>query len=452
MAANSLRTIPRRFFSWLRRSWRSVLVGIGKAFVLFVISLDIYMGFENGDVGPAARLNALFLLMLLVISLAYLWYVSSQVRFSMPGIEEGLEEYDADKVTIQVSRLNSDAARITIANHAWLPVLRAVMAVKLVNDPRNEDAEAAVVKGMEGKPFSLRARSTESTVLANVFDHVGVFMLFSTGIRVYSLLGLTSRIRGKSKRWRIRVVPNIYRLSYGIPKQRQTNQDSLGLPRSQADALDYDRVRDYRPGDPLKTIHWKLVAHSQGELYTKLYETPTISSATLVIDPYGPDSGADFTSIAYHLYDTMLEGGFSLLEHARENGIEGCLYYVDREGSLVEADWAGPAMLGWFVETARRPSPAQHARELSIKTIQSLRSGHQGYVIFATSKLTKQSVRELISCHRAGVALLVVHALPPASGQEAAQQRAYDARLRDASIGVIGLTDGSQIVQEVMPS
>ena len=450
MATGPKQTTPRRSFSW--PSWLPVLGIFAKIIVFIMLAVVVSHGLLNPEAGFVARINALSILALFAISLAYLWYVSSRVRFSISGIEESLEGQDADKVTIQVSRLSSDAARVTVENQAWLPVPRATVAVKLVQESQREGTGTAVVESSKDRPLSLPARSTESTVLANVFDHVGIFTMSSAGIRIYGLLGIASRVREASSRWRIRVVPNIYRLSYGIPKERQTDQDSLGLPRSPADALDYDRVRDYRPGDTLKTIHWKLVAHSQGELYTKLFETPTISSTTLAIDPYGPATISGSAASAYHLHDTMLEGGFSLLEHARENGIAGRLRYVNREGSLIGADWAGPAMLGWFVETARRPSPTQEAQELSIRSIQSLRDGRHGYVVFATSRLTERSVRELIGCHRAGVALLVVHALPAGSEGEGALQRAYDARLRNASIGVIGLTDGPQIVQAVMPS
>ena len=447
MATNLRHTVLRRRASGTSRSWLTILKLVFKAFVLVTVVVVVTHGLLNEEAGFVAHVNALFILALFVVSLAYLWYVSSQVRFSIPGIETRLEGARADEVTIQVPRLSSDAARVTISNHAWLPVLRADVSFEVVPETRNEPA-TAVSDDWKDRQLSLRARSTESTVVANVFDHVGIFRLKASEIRVYDLLCLASRARGIPGQWRVRVVPNIYRLSYGIPQERKTGQDNLGLPRSQADALDYDRVRDYLPGDPLKTIHWKLVAHSQGELYTKLFETPTISSATLLLDTYGPVS----TTAAYHLHDTMYEGGFSLLEHARQYGIAGHLRYFNHEGLLVDADWAGPAMLSWFVETVRRPSQMQGARELSDRSIRSLRNGNPGYVIFATSCLTERTVNELIGCHRAGVSLLVVHALPPASGREGASQRAFDDRLRDASIGVIGLTDGPQIVREVMPS
>jgi hypothetical protein len=206
-------------------------------------------------------------------------------------------------------------------------------------------------------------------------------------------------------------------------------------------------VREYRPGDPLKTIHWKLVAHSQGELLTKLFETSTITTVTLTIDPFC-SLGSTSSETASHLYDTLLEGAFSLIEHARQNGITGRLRFERRDSTLVETTWVGPALCGWFVEMARRPGNAHEDATKSIIAIQAMQNAREGYAVFATSGLSEASVGALIACHHAGVPLMVVHALPE-SGTESSHQRTFDERLRAASVTVVALTDGFQIVQEV---
>ena len=489
-----------KLLSWLRHSWRGIALRILRWLLIFVLAVEVLAGFSGSDI--VRRLNACFVVALCCVSLAYLHYVSSRVQLDLPGIGEHImgPEGDAvsddtkgarrgvtgrfalwarrkaalrkgrqdDLLTLRVPRLSTEAARVDIANGARLPVLRAQTSIVLAYVPEDVDEDEAdgegtggskargtgaptreSVRRFGGEPFSIPARSTLPTTLTNTFDHVGIFRLRSAGVRIYSLLGLFSRVCGSTGHWRVCVVPNVYRLQLGVLRQRKVAQTSLGIPRTPADALDYDRVRDYRPGDPLKTIHWKLVAHRQGELYTKLFETPTISSVTLLIDPYGPDARTSFSDAAFHLYDTLLEGGFSLIEHARENGVMGHLRFVSRTGSLLEADWPGPAILAWFVETAARPSTTPEARLQSIRAIQSLQRRQDGYAIVATGELTDQSVEELITCHLAGVALLVVHALPSPSSPEYKTQRFYDSFLREASIAVISLSDGPQIVREV---
>ena len=463
MAALRPHIFKKRNSSRPRPSWRSILRGVVRwsiFFLLLFILLDLLV--VGGIVG---RLNALFALALFCVSFAYLLYVAPRVHVRLPGIDmQGDDPKDdaaggtnaarraqsasqQDTVTtIQVTRLSSEASRVTIANESLLPVLRAQTTLTLA---RETDGESTTdVRQVKGDPFSMHARSTIATGLTNTFNHVGIFRLSSTGIRIYDLLGVFSRVHGASRQWRVRVVPNIYRLAYGIPRDRTVSQTSLGIPNSPADALDYDRVRDYRPGDPLKTIHWKLVAHTQGVLYTKLFETPTISTVALVVDPYGASIDSGATELAFHLHDTMLEGSFSLIEHARQYGIPGFLRYANRAGSLVEARWSGPITRSTFVETAQRPSQSTDALNRSVRSIRSLRHDRVGYAIFATSGLTEQTVSALIACHEEGCSLLVVHALPAEYQAQGPQQRAFDARLRASSITVIGLTDGYQIIRE----
>lgn len=450
-------------------------MGIIKAFVVFTVVVEL-MGYWTNDPVFPMRTIALLITALLGISFAYLLYISPRVRLILPGVttedrseDEGRssrwhsligrrnkqvsqqEQPDDTEITFQTARLGTHGTPIVVANESVLPVLRAQTSLLLEHEVEGMDSSTPPdPKRLSGETFSIRAQSAHATTVSKAFNHVGIFRLFSAGVRVYDLLGLFSRLNGTTARYRVRVVPNIYRISYGIPIERHAVQETLGLPRNPADALDYDRVRDYRPGDPLKTIHWKLVAHGQGEFYTKLFETPTITAVTLAIDPYGPNINEAPSELAYHLHDTMLEGSFSLIEHARENGIPGRLRFVDHAGELVQASWDGPSILGWFVETAQRPSKSRDILLRSVTAIQSL--PRSGYVIFATSCLTHETVEALIACHHAGTSLLVIHALPETFQEGGKVQRSFDERLRMASVAIIGLTDGSQIVREVSVS
>ena len=461
MAASSTHTLRTKHRTLPRLTWRGVLRGIGKGLVVFLVAVEVLAGLLDPTMGPAMRVTAFFVIALFCASLAYLLLVARRVRLQLPGIDEGLAEHlrnvggatPSDEVaTLEVVRLGTQAAHVTVVNDAPVPVLRAQTSITLAPEDTDGVApEGMTAKMLVGPAFSLRARSQHTAAFTRAFSHVGIFQLESAGMRIFDLFGLFSRVCSAPGKWRVRVVPNIYRLSYGIPRDRVLMQESLGIPDSPADALDYDRVRDYRPGDPLKTIHWKIVAHSQGELYTKLFETPTITATTLTIDPFGPSTAGSDAEIAYHLHDTMLEGAFSLIEHAHENDIAGRLRFVRRDGTLVEAPWAGLATRSWFVETARRPQSTHGDATSSILAVQALRTVHEGYAIFATSCLTEESVEALIAAHHAGVPLLVVHALPR-SGTLATSQRTFDKRLRAASITVVALTDGTQIVREVSAS
>ncbi len=479
MTASGVRSFFQRPLRFLQRSWRGIALGIAKwlTFLLMVVmAIELW---ANAGSGSPDCVFALFLFAVFAVALAYWIVVSPRVRLRIPGFDANADQQEAggadggarpnarnagdrhvarlsrkrqhDVVkTVQVSRLDTKAAGLVVANGAPVPVLRAQAAVTLTHEPEGGDAsEDPMPTFVNGTEFAIPARSERPVAVASTFDHVGIFMLRCAGVRIYGLLGLLTRVCGPSGQWRVRVVPNIYRLTRGIPQKRKVSQSDLGIPDTPSDALDYDRVREYRPGDPLKTIHWNLVAHGTGDLYTKLFETATVSGVTLLVDPFGPQVSAGSPDAVYHMHDTMLEGAFSLVEHARQSDLACRLRFFDRSGKLVETGWHGMATLGWFVETAQRPAETQLARERGASAIRSLRNGRLGYTIYATCRLSDESVTELIACHHLGVPLLVVHALPARSARENASQRAYDNRLREASIDVIDLMDGSQIVREV---
>lgn len=445
MASDKNKTKGRGLIAYLRAHWLTMAGSLLRGLVLLSVVTLVVDGLFGQQSGRAARLNALIVATLCVVSAAYLLYVSGRVHLRLPGME--LKE--GETATVQVVRLSTDAARAVVANEAGLPVLRAQTTLTLSREGSGDARSASEATLFAGESFSLGAHGERAAGLARTFDHVGIYRLESAGVRVYDLLGIASRTREAPGRWRVRVVPNIYRLAYGIPVDRMVSQDSLGIPSTPADALDYDRVRDYQPGDPLKTIHWKVVAHGQGELYTKLFETPTITSFTLALDPYGADVGLGDADVALHLHDTMLEGGLSLVEHAYENGIPGTLRYANQDDALVQVSWQGPGMRGTLVETALRPSQSAEASRLSLDLIRSLRTTRAGYAVFATSSLTQASVGALIACHHAGVPLLVVHALPGPMTAEGRRQRDFDRTLQKEAIAVAGIRDGSQIVREV---
>lgn len=479
MASSSKPSIPRRFIRYFRRSLPRLVLGVLKALVILTVVAELASYLFGSTSGPDKHAVAMAVLSLLAVSFAYWIVVSSRVQLLIPGLEEGEVVSDDEESseethgawgyaevirkmlpwkkrrqgtggTIQVRRLSSTVSGIAVVNNSPLPIMRARTGLKLVReDDEAQGTDGSAEEIFVGSDFSVPAHGVRPLEVRDSFAHVGIFRLRSTGIRIWDLINLFSCVRGLRGSRRIRVVPNIYRLTRGIPYEREMQQDTLGVPDTPSDALDYSRVREYRPGDPLKIIHWKIVAHSQGELYTKLFETATLSAVTLILDAYGPEVSKYSGETAFRSYDTMLEGGFSLIEHARQSGLVAHMRFVNRNNSLVETSWEGPGTLGWFVETARRPSRDDIAVEKSILSIRSLRDAGAGYVIFATGGLTQRSVRELIACHQRGVSLLVVHALPGVSHSERSRQEAYDSQLRSASINVVALENGSQIIREV---
>lgn len=206
-----------------RRSWRTMVTGLVRGFVLFILAFEILYGLTRQGAGLAERLTSVFFVVLILASLAYLLYVAPKVSLDYPGIDERDMESKDDgpvagkeskhrtakallgklrnkrvsndaQVTLQVSRLASESTPILVRNASALPVVRAEASFTLEQDP--EDAGGAnelATQHVRGKSLSLAARSACVLSTSATFNHVGIFVLRTEGVRVRDLLGLFAR-------------------------------------------------------------------------------------------------------------------------------------------------------------------------------------------------------------------------------------------------------------------
>jgi uncharacterized protein (DUF58 family) len=95
--------------------------------------------------------------------------------------------------------------------------------------------------------------------------------------------------------------------------------DGRGRPDPQGDLT--RSVRDLRPGDPLRHVHWPATAR-QGRLMTRELERPAAEAASVLVD-LGPLEGADAeraASYAAHALAVLLERGVGIELTTREPG------------------------------------------------------------------------------------------------------------------------------------
>jgi hypothetical protein len=88
-------------------------------------------------------------------------------------------------------------------------------------------------------------------------------------------------------------------------------ESSLATPRT-GSGMELFGVREYRPGDSLRRIHWRSSAR-RGELVVREYEPPGLHTLTLILDPAPPSADvADQVAriAASEAWDCIREGGF----------------------------------------------------------------------------------------------------------------------------------------------
>jgi len=97
------------------------------------------------------------------------------------------------------------------------------------------------------------------------------------------LFGLQKRFRSGEKRDYVAVLPTIaYIETFNVAAKRPQGPVRLSN-RVYADPTRINAIREYVPGDPLNTIHWKATART-GTLHVKTFQPSSVQGGTLVLD------------------------------------------------------------------------------------------------------------------------------------------------------------------------
>ena len=255
---------------------------------------------------------------------AYLQFARRGLRFSQQG--------QLDSCT-----RGEQASFVTRFRNAGPLVLFGVEAHFAVLDERGDALTRSVIT------LSLAPREVYDLDFRVTLEHLGVYRIGLEYVVVTDYLRLLrARIDGAGQDY-VAVEPRCVTLA-GIDLSNVVEQEVVRPQRSVlSDSIDYAGLRDYRLGDPLKAIHWKVSART-GTLVTRLFETsvnPSIAVVMSFATQVGDPAGQRF------LFDAVVEAALSVARSAQGAGVEVELCYCSkqheqvRRGLLAAADVQG---------------------------------------------------------------------------------------------------------------
>ena len=145
----------------------------------------------------------------------------------------------------------------------------------------------------EHTPFGTIPGNGEATTLMRLTPLRRGYLHF-TGARIagtdpFGLFRALITAEGKDS---LLVLPKRYPLpEISLEGKRQYHQGGISLASKVGDADEFMGLRDYRPGDPLRTIHWKSWAKS-GRPVVKEYEAEFFSRHALILDTFSDSFAA----------------------------------------------------------------------------------------------------------------------------------------------------------------
>ena len=171
--------------------------------------------------------------------------------------------------------------------------------------------------------------------------HIGVVPV---GAKQIYLLDIFRLFRVKKRRLQQPLTIVVLPRPFDVDKLQSAHMDDgRALPnQTTEDITAPDDVRNYRPGDPLKRIHWKLSSRKR-ELLVRRFELPAPPDTLVLMDCSDPVGFDDIPDGLNRLKDTLAETALAVAKMQMEGGNPVRLplygarigeFKADREGSL----------------------------------------------------------------------------------------------------------------------
>ena len=141
---------------------------------------------------------------------------------------------------------------------------------------------------------NISSGETASTTLSLTPTKRGIITLADLRVCLPDPLGVFQRCRKvKTEPGKLIVLPKRYRLpTYDIPGNARFQLGGESASTTTGQSGDFTCVREYRPGDPLRHIHWKSWART-GKAIVKEYEDVFFPRYGLVLDTFAPAEEAE---------------------------------------------------------------------------------------------------------------------------------------------------------------
>ena len=199
------------------------------------------------------------------------------------------------------------SVQLQIRNRFFLPLSRVKAAIRLQNRLTGEQKDFALFL-----PVGSHRKETVSWTMFS--EHCGQLLISIEKLSVYDYLGLFLFSIPNPNKGCVDIIPNCQEISPKIDMGTQLclESDLYSTQKPGSDPSETFGIREYIPGDSLRSIHWKLSVKT-GQWMIRQFSLPLNHSVVLLIEFSKPTGNhADAIDI---LLDCMFSLSYFLLLH-----------------------------------------------------------------------------------------------------------------------------------------
>lgn len=350
---------------------------------------------------------------------------------------------DETSMTASCERGESVALEVVLDNPTLIPITRVDLVFMISDEVGGLDVAQSVRAAIGSKkalPLCFDA----------TFAHLGRYRCGVNSVVLYDYFGLFSRRVEVKYHEPVLVRPR--RFDVGNPDLAHVMQQesSKMFKPIVADDADYAGVREYRPGDPMKTVHWNLTSRDpQCRLYTRLYEAYSEPGLSIILDPSAPAYGIEELR---GVFDALVESAASISECARHQGVDTSVRYVRSDGAKASVQLGGmsdvEALVGSMKHIcAQGDAPGDEAMEMLEAEARS--NAGKSNVAYCTSRVSSGLISLLITMKMRRRNPLLFVALPRTIEDQKRKEVVASLQLLSTAGIPYYLVDSNEVMTEV---
>lgn len=211
-----------------------------------------------------------------------IWLLSGEIVF--PFLCMGLAWLAGRNIAVKTEQHADTAERgeeipiqIRVVNNGWIPALLEL---------RVSVQSLSGIRKMKKQRIQVLPHKREMLSLHQSAEVCGKLQIGIADFKVFDCLGFLSVRRNCKERTEIMVMPKPYPMNLVVSNRTKwfpIEGESYAEDRSGDDTAEIYEVREYRAGDRLQKVHWKLSAKEQ-ELYIKEFSYPLGAAVVILLE------------------------------------------------------------------------------------------------------------------------------------------------------------------------
>ncbi|MBP2022255.1 uncharacterized protein (DUF58 family) [Clostridium punense] len=286
------------------------MIKIKKTFMIITVVALAFAKISGGNL-PYAIFYSLFLV--LFLGVIYVYFTSKNIVSEIKCKNHELSVGDSEEVSIKVS------------NDSIIPVAY----VEVVNDTMVD-----ILKKYHGDAFFLNLNSTKFLKKNVTFKKRGIYDFGITTVKTSDIFGVFQQVKRYENKTGIKVYPKIYQLRPLFLGGSEKLENRLSNESKVEDLTLIKDIREYRVGDSLKRVHWKLSA-KHGDLYVKNYDYVSGVQCNLFLDMRRESFYFDNDGTKEEL---MVDFSVSLLNKMLGEGVKSKIFICGKEYKKFDID------------------------------------------------------------------------------------------------------------------